>query len=646
MKEILLGYIPKKFRFAPRWIIFLLDLFCVGLGIVTSLLLTNNFNLLPLIERLPLFNIFFFTLLINAVILFAFKSYKGVVRYTTFEDAGRILLINFLVCIVLGSLEFIFQRTNGSVAPLIFTRTNLIIFFFATSLFQIFYRLSVKKIFAYLFVAKRKTDKAVIFNARNEGRLVGKMISENPMSPLKIVAFLDDNPKIIGKKIENIPVIRFSYNNLERLKRENVNLVIIADPYIRKSILNEIVDHCLDLNIRVQQVPSTEKWINNQLDIGQLKDIKIEQLLEREEINLKSDNVVDDIKGKKVVITGAAGSIGSEIVRQVAVMEPTIVIAIDNAETALHELRLQLQDLHATTKIYYFIGDICDRIRMEQVFEIYQPDIVYHAAAYKHVPLMEESPSVAVKNNVLGTKNLAELSVEYSVEKFVMVSTDKAVNPTNVMGASKRIAEIFTQSYYAQLKQKFEKKEIKHLTKFITTRFGNVLGSNGSVIPRFTQQLIEGGPLTVTHPDITRYFMTIPEACRLVMEAGAMGHGGEIFVFDMGHPVKIVDLARKMIRLVGKMPDRDIKIVFTGLRPGEKLYEELLNDSENVLPTHHKKIMIAKVREYDFATVYEQIEQLISRAYHHTNMNTVAKMKEIVPEFISQNSIYESLDKK
>ncbi len=646
MKEILLGYIPKKFRFAPRWIIFLLDLFCVSLGIVTSLLLTNNFNLLPLIEKLPLFNIFFFTLLINAVILFAFKSYKGVVRYTTFEDAGRILLINFLVCIVLGSLEFIFQRTNGTTTPLIFTRINLIIFFFATSLFQIFYRLSVKKLFAYLFVTKRKTDKAVIFNARNEGRLVAKMISENPMSPLKIVAFLDDNPKIIGKKIENTPVIRFSYNNLERLKKENVNLVIIADPYIRKSILNEIVDHCLDLNMRVQQVPSTEKWINNQLDIGQLKDIKIEQLLEREEINLKSDNVTEDIKGKKVVITGAAGSIGSEIVRQVAAMEPTIVIAIDNAETALHELRLQLQDLHATTKINYFIGDICDRIRMEQVFEIYQPDIVYHAAAYKHVPLMEESPSVAVKNNVLGTKNLAELSVEYGVEKFVMVSTDKAVNPTNVMGASKRIAEIFTQSYFAQLKQKFEKKEIKHLTKFITTRFGNVLGSNGSVIPRFTQQLMEGGPLTVTHPEITRYFMTIPEACRLVMEAGAMGHGGEIFVFDMGNPVRIVDLARKMIRLMGKMPDRDIKIVYTGLRPGEKLYEELLNDSENVLPTHHKKIMIAKVRKYDFATVYEQIDQLISRASHHTNMNTVSKMKEIVPEFISQNSIYESLDKK
>lgn len=646
MKEILLGYFPKKFRFAPRWTIFLLDLCCVALAISVSLLLLNNFNIPFILEKYPLFNIFLVSLLLNAVLLYGFKAYKGIVRYTTFEDTGRILLINFLVCVLLNVLEYVYSRTIHQQGTLILPFNNLVIYFFAVSFFQILYRLGVKRVFSYLFVNKRKKDKAVIFNARNEGRLVGKMISDNPMSSLKIIAYLEDNPKVIGKKIENIPVVRMSYNNLERLKKENVNLVIIADPYIRKSVLNEIVDLCLDLDIRVQQVPSTEKWINNQLDVGQLKDIKIEQLLEREEINLNNERVATDIKGKKVVITGAAGSIGSEIVRQVLALNPTIVIAIDNAETPLHNLKLSIEDSRNLSKIIYFVGDICDRIRMEQVFEIYQPDIVFHAAAYKHVPLMEESPSIAVRNNVLGTKNLAELSVEYGVDKFVMVSTDKAVNPTNVMGASKRIAEIFTQSYFTNLKKKYEKKEINNLTKFITTRFGNVLGSNGSVIPRFTQQLREGGPITVTDPEITRYFMTIPEACRLVMEAGSMGNGGEIFVFDMGEPVKIVDLARKMIRLDGKLPDKDIQIVFTGLRPGEKLYEELLNNSENTLPTHHQKILIARVREYDFADVYDQIEKLLVRANHHTNMNTVAMMKEIVPEFISQNSIYQSLDKK
>lgn len=646
MKEILLGYIPKKFKFAPRWTIFLLDIGCVVAALCLTLLLLNNFDVHLIVKKYVLSSLFLVAIVINAILLFAFKAYKGIVRYTTFEDTGRILLLNFLVCTLLLILDFAYSRSTTQKSSLILSPSNLVVYFFAVSFFQILYRLGVKRIFAYLFVNKRKKDKAVIFNTRNEGRLVGKMISENPMSPLRIVAFLEDNTRIVGKKIENIPVVRLSYNNLSRLKKENVNLLIIADPYIRKSLLNEIVDICLDLDIRVQQVPATEKWINNQLDVGQLKDIKIEQLLEREEINLKNEKVAQDIQGKKVMITGAAGSIGSEIVRQVMAMDPMIIIAIDNAETPLHELRLSIEDSKSMAKIVYFIGDICDRVRMEQVFEIYQPDIVYHAAAYKHVPLMEDSPSIAVKNNVLGTKNLAELAVAYHVDKFVMVSTDKAVNPTNVMGASKRIAEIFTQSYFTHLKRQFEKREITYLTRFITTRFGNVLGSNGSVIPRFTQQIREGGPVTVTDPEITRYFMTIPEACRLVMEAGSMGSGGEIYVFDMGEPVKIVDLAHKMIKLDGKVPDRDIKIIFTGLRPGEKLYEELLNNSENTLPTHHHKILIANVREYDFAEVHEQIEQLIQRAKHHTHMNTVAKMKELVPEFISQNSIYESLDKK
>lgn len=644
MKEFLLGYFPKKFRFAPRWAIFLIDIICVLLAITTCLLISYNFNVVELAINYSKFsNTFLITTILNVVLLFAFKSFKGIVRYTTLEDAGRILMVNLLVAILLYSIELVHTRTVHTQDIFIMNFSQMIIYFLSVSLFQIVYRLVVKNFFSFFFVNRRKKIKAAIFNARNEGRIVGKIISENPMSPLKIVAFLEDNPKIIGKKIINIPVAKYNYETLSKLKKDNVDLVIIADPYIRKSILNEIVDDCLDLNIRVQQIPSHDKWINNQLDIDQLKDINIEQLLEREVIKLNIDHVAKDIKNKKVVITGAAGSIGSEIIRQVLALNPQIIIAVDNAETPLHDLRLSLSQYN---NVVYFIGDITDRVRMEQIFEIYQPDVVYHAAAYKHVPLMEECPSIAVKNNVFGTKNLAELAVEYHVDKFVMVSTDKAVNPTNVMGASKRIAEIFIQSYYTYLLNLKRQNKITHLTKFITTRFGNVLGSNGSVIPRFADQIKNGGPLTVTDPEITRYFMTIPEACRLVMEAGSMGNGGEIYVFDMGDPVKIVDLAKKMIKLSGKIPGKDIEIEFTGLRPGEKLYEELLNNSENTLPTHHHKILIAQVREYDFFEIQTQIDTLLYRANNHTSMSTVSKMKEIVPEFISKNSIYESLDQK
>ncbi|MBP1653407.1 MAG: polysaccharide biosynthesis protein CapD, partial [Bacteroidetes bacterium] len=351
---------------------------------------------------------------------------------------------------------------------------------------------------------------------------------------------------------------------------------------------------------------------------------------------------------KSILVTGAAGSIGSELVRQLVKLNPSVLILCDKAESPLHELELELQDQVSNVAIIPFIANVCDRNRMQQLFEVYEPTMVYHAAAYKHVPMMEKNPSVAVMNNVLGTKILAELSVDFGVEKFVTVSTDKAVNPTNVMGASKRIAEIFTQSFNHHMHKHYKKTGPVYghpPTRFITTRFGNVLGSNGSVIPRFKQQLEKGGPLTVTHPEITRYFMTIPEACQLVLEAGAMGQGGEIFVFDMGQPVKIAHLARKMILMSGREPGKDVQIVYTGLRPGEKLYEELLNNSENTVSTYHEKIMIAKVREYDFIEVNQRIEELIASAHKHYVTPTVVLMKQLVPEFISKNSAYEQLDK-
>lgn len=637
----------QRIRLAPRWIIFLIDLGCCVLAMSAAFLLRLNFNINE-INHYPLPKILAITLAVNACLLIAFKTYAGIVRYTSVEDTGRILSVNTLVCLIFLLIENIYPKTVNTSAPTaaLFPASVLLIYFLSINFLLIIYRLFVKRAFNYLFSVRKKSIKAIIYSAGFEGILAKKMIADNQRSDIKIISFLEDNERLIGKIIETTSVVRANKVNLERLSREGVELLIIADPYIKKQRLNDLVDICLELNIRIQQVPSSEKWINNTLAPDQLKNVNIEQLLERDVIKIKNEQVGKEIRGKKILVTGAAGSIGSEIVRQLLQYNPAIIIACDMAETPLHELSISLEQ---DGKVKTFIGDICDRIRMEQIFEIYAPDIVYHAAAYKHVPLMEEHPSAAILNNVLGTKILAELSVAYNAEKFVMVSTDKAVNPTNVMGASKRVCEIFIQSLYKNISvsqniSRNSKTASPRITKFITTRFGNVLGSNGSVIPLFKKQLEDGGPLKVTHPEITRYFMTIPEACQLVLEAGAMGKGGEIFVFDMGSPVKIVDLAKKMIRLAGKEPDRDISIEFTGLRPGEKLYEELLNNAENTIPTYHEKIMIASVREYDFASIHNNINDLIDLAHKHFLMETVIKIKEIVPEFISNNSIYQKLD--
>lgn len=639
----------QRIRLAPRWVIFLLDLGCCFVAMLLAYFLRWNFSI-DAIAAYPIFKILSVTLVVNACILYAFRTYAGVIRYTSVEDTGRILSVNLIVCAILVLIENVgFQLIKGQH---IFPLSVIFIYFLCVNFLLILYRLAIRRIFGYLFSVRRKSIKAILYNAGYEGLLAKKMISDNHRSEIRITAFMEDNEKLIGKIIESTPVVRANKANLERLKKDGAELLIIADPFIRKQRLNDLVDLCFDLNMRIQQVPSSEKWINNTLEPEQLKNVNIEQLLERDVIDIQNDQISKEVNGRKILVTGAAGSIGSEIVRQLLQYNPTIVIACDVAETPLHELRLSLPE---NAKIKTFIGNIYDRVRMEQIFEIYAPDIIYHAAAYKHVPLMEEHPSAAIVNNVLGTKTLAELSVQYGADKFVMVSTDKAVNPTNVMGASKRICEIFTQSYYNFITNpnNVGRHSIarnltgnNRVTRFITTRFGNVLGSNGSVIPRFKQQLEAGGPITVTHPEITRYFMTIPEACQLVLEAGGMGKGGEIFVFDMGSPVKIVDLARKMIRLSGKIPDQDIHITFSGLRPGEKLYEELLNNSENTMPTYHDKIMIASVREYDFIEIYAQIDELINMAQSHVVMETVSKMKTIVPEFISNNSIYQKLDRK
>ncbi|WP_260607627.1 polysaccharide biosynthesis protein [Chitinophaga polysaccharea] len=585
---------------------------------------------------------------VTLILSLLLHTYRGIVRFTSLADIGRIAALNVISCGIYLAIGYSYLLDPEQT---LFPMSVILINFFISSFLLLSYRLLVKWIFKYYnnFRAVNRT-RAAIYYTGHSSLMLRKAISDDPDSDIRITAFLADTNAHAGKSLEGLPIYASRKGELYKLvKQAKATLLLIPEDHLDREHLNELVEECMSLNIRVQKIIPVSQWTEGNANNGiQLKDINIEDLLERSVIDIKNKQLSKELKGKSILVTGAAGSIGSEIVRQVMKYDPSVVILCDKAESPLHELELELAEVTTGAQVIPFIGNVCDRVRMQQLFEIYAPVIVYHAAAYKHVPMMEKNPSIAVMNNVLGTKIVAELAVEYGAEKFVMVSTDKAVNPTNVMGASKRIAEIFSQSFNNHLNEKYQKMGPVYgtpPTRFITTRFGNVLGSNGSVIPRFKQQLEKGGPLTVTHPDITRYFMTIPEACQLVLEAGSMGKGGEIFVFDMGKPMKIAELARKMIRMSGKEPGKDIQIVFTGLRPGEKLYEELLNNAENTLPTYHEKIMIAKVRASDFTEVNEQVNQLIESARKHYLTPTVAMMKQLVPEFISKNSAYEELDK-
>jgi FlaA1/EpsC-like NDP-sugar epimerase len=624
----------KKINIVPRWIIFLIDIAVCNCCMIFAYLIGYNLNF-ELISFRELYANLLVLSGINALVFLNFRSYAGIVRYTGVQDALRVSLSLLVSVMMLALLSFV-TLVNGATFIRLPVAT-LIIYSLFSFLGLISYRVIVKYGFSYLRNFKLDPKFVVIYGAGEAGLATKRVLEHDPASKVKVLAYVDDNPRKSGKVIDGVRII--DYKDLDGLLRsQQIDELVISTFSVPPSRKAELVEICLEYNITVLTVPPLDKWINGQFTKKQLQSIRIEQLLERDPIQLNHTELSNQIKGKRVLVTGGAGSIGSEIVRQLLRYQPSTIVVCDQAETPLHELELELTGISNGVKLIFFLGDVRNPNRMNELFGEFHPQVVYHAAAYKHVPMMEQSPAEAVLTNVAGTKLMADLSVRHQVQRFVMVSTDKAVNPTNVMGASKRLAEIYVQQLSTLT---------SHQTKFITTRFGNVLGSNGSVILRFRDQIAKGGPVTVTHPNIIRYFMTIPEATQLVLEAGSMGNGGEIFVFDMGKPVPIVDLARKMIRLSGMVPGIDIEIKYTGLRPGEKLYEELLNDAENTLPTHHQKILIAKTSTVTITAleqVYQELFILASDATQHLSM--VAKMKELVPEFISNNSVYEQLDQE
>ncbi|WP_349293433.1 polysaccharide biosynthesis protein [Flavobacterium lacustre] len=628
----------SNLSYLPRWIIVAIDFMVLFIAFFLTYLLFRGTGLDYVItpHEFVFISSFFG---VNVFFFWIFRTYSGIIRHSSYIDAVKLLFSQLSVLIFFLFFNFVFEILTKEKA---FLNTALFINVVLSFCGLFLYRVVVKQTFELYFSEKNSTKliRTIIYGTDANAISVANALKFETPSRFKIVGFVDRNNQNASKRMLDLPILVQKKKLPALMRSVAAEGVIMADKSLSKEEQLLIVDQCLEYNYRVYTVPLISDW-ENQKEISQkVKNIQIEDLLERKPIVLDSKSISKQLKDKTILISGAAGSIGSEIVRQVLGFGPKCVIMLDQAETPLHHLCLETRKLGSATIIHTVIADVRNKEAMNRIFKKYQPQVVYHAAAYKHVPLMEENPSQAILTNIEGTKNLADLSCLYKVKKFVMVSTDKAVNPSNVMGASKRIAEKYVQS----LQLKSQKEESLHTTKFITTRFGNVLGSNGSVVPLFTKQIASGGPVTITHKDIIRYFMTIPEACQLVLEAGSMGNGGEIYIFDMGKPVKILDLAKKMIKLAGFVPDRDIKIAIVGLRPGEKLYEELLNDTSKTIPTYHEKIMIAEEIQDEFETLHTDIDELIGIANFFDNDDIVSKMKKIVPEFKSMNSTYQTLD--
>ena len=617
----------------PRWVVVLLDLIihlsALAFAYLIRFDLKADFSLIQSEWEILSKSLWFF-ILVKLVVFYIFQIQKGLVRYTSTEDLKRIFLAE-LSCTIIFLLGG-FVRYYHMDGFFLFPMSVLVMEFLASVLFVVGGRFIIKLMYLESMKDTGIQESVIIYGAGVSGLITKRTLEKDTRNNQIAAAFIDDNEKLQGTRIEGIRV--YSTGQLSKLQKElqaKTLIVAIQVPDVDK--MQKVIDEAMTLKLTIQKVPNPKSWINGEFSSKQLKKIRIEDLLGREIIDLKNNQLSTEISTSTILVSGAAGSIGSGLVQQIAKFTPKNIILLDQAESPLYDLQFELNQHFSELQFEVVIGDICNQERMHKLFQTYKPDIVFHAAAYKHVPMMELNPAEAVQTNVKGTKILADLSLAFGAKKFIMISTDKAVNPTNVMGASKRIAEMYVQKLNEQ-----------HITQFITTRFGNVLGSNGSVIPLFQKQIENGGPVTVTDERITRFFMTIPEACKLVLEAATMGRGGEIFVFEMGQSVKIADLAKKMIQLSGLEIGKDIELIFTGLRPGEKLYEELLANEENTIPTHHQKILIAKTRaESDEQMVNIQI--LLDLCIHQDNTAIVTQMKHIVPEFISNNSEYQKLDK-
>ncbi|HRU60574.1 MAG TPA: nucleoside-diphosphate sugar epimerase/dehydratase, partial [Bacteroidia bacterium] len=612
-----------------RWIIFLIDTSICFLSLMLAYQVRFNFRVPE--NEIALWKYAVPTVLGVRIISFLIsRVYQGIIRYTSNKDAQRIFYTITAGSVALAVANILSYHSIGFY---LVPYSIVIIEYFATVFSMTAFRILVKTVYMEVRNPSGERKKVIIYGAGESGVITKRTLDRDAGSRYKVIAFVDDNPAKAGKTLEGIRIYRADTELEELLHANVIDHLILSIQNVPAPAKQALVEKCLAFGVNVLNVPPVTTWINGQLSFNQIRNIRIEDLLERPPIRLDTEEIRRQLEGRVILVTGGAGSIGSEVVRQLLPFNPKKVIVLDQAESALYDLELELQERYKFRQFETVIADVRQIDRMRRVFEAFHPQVVFHAAAYKHVPVMEHNPSEAILTNVHGTRVTADLAHEFGVEKFVLISTDKAVNPTNIMGATKRIAEIYCQSLGTV-----------SATRFITTRFGNVLDSNGSVIPRFRKQIESGGPVTVTHPDITRYFMTIPEACQLVLEAASMGKGGEIYLFDMGTSVRIYDLAKKMIRLAGLTLDKDIRIEITGLRPGEKLQEELLADKETSLPTHHEKILVAKVRPYDFKVIQSDIEELVSLFSTQRNDAIVRKMKQMVPEYVSANSEFEKLD--
>ncbi len=623
--------VSNAHRYASKWLVLVIDVCVISVSFVFSYLirfsLSLNFDTNKLFIQLPIV-----ALIATAAFLFT-GSHKGIVRHTGVRDVYNIFNAICLSSILLISIVLLNRELgilNDFTVPLGIIITHSLLSFIVLTASRYVFKSIYNNVMAQGFKAYKNV---LIYGAGESGILTQNALANHSKSKARVLGYVDEDDKKVGKSINGVKVFPQAILNRDFLVKNNISEVIFSMQNIEPKRLKDLVEGLVDYPVQVKIVPPVEQWINGELRVSQIKQIQIEDLLERAPISIRNSKISEEVKNKVVLVTGGAGSIGSEIVRQLCTYDYKSLIVIDQSESALYDLQQELKQ-NGYHNFLPIVGDVRDKNRLNNIFQEHRPNIIFHAAAYKHVPLMEYNAYEAIKINIAGTKVVADLAISHNTDKFIFISTDKAVNPTNVMGATKRIAEMYVSCMQQQGK-----------TKFITTRFGNVLGSNGSVIPLFKKQIDKGGPLTVTHEDVTRYFMTIPEASQLVLEAGAMGDGGEIFIFDMGESVKIYDLAKNMIKLSGLRYPEDINIKITGLRPGEKLYEELLANGENTLPTYHKKIMIGKTRALDYTLVRSKIDELcVSNMFF--NGSTVGLMKEIVPEYISNNSELCSLDKK